>query len=125
MSAYYEIILCHFIKDKQIPNLIKISKTWETSHQTRKNPLNQSTTKLLTRLSCNFLTNYNLVSTVTASEIVVKKIYFTAQLQKDRKLGLVAQKEKELLALIAVQKTQRNRESEFAKVIILKISWEF
>jgi hypothetical protein len=48
-------------------------------------------------------------------DILIKQIYFTAQLQKDRKKGQQNAKEKELLAFIREPVNKRNKDNEYSK----------
>jgi hypothetical protein len=51
-------------------------------------------------------------------DILLKQIFFTAQLNKDRRKGQQNSKEKELLALIREPANKRSKDNEYSKVKI-------
>ena len=50
------------------------------------------------------------------SDILLKQIFFTAQLNKDRRRGQMLTREKELLALVREAPNRRSKDNEYQKV---------
>ena len=57
--------------------------------------------------------------------MVVKKVYFSAQLNRDRRKGQMNQREKELLKLVTEIDQKRSRDNEFQKAsaIVNDLKW--
>lgn len=68
---------------------------------------------------------YNKVIDKSKLDIQIKQIYFTAQLNKDRRRGQYNQREKELLNLIREPVQKRNRDNEYQKAsaIVNDLKW--
>ncbi len=50
------------------------------------------------------------------SDIVIKKVYFTVELARDRRKGMYNKREKDLLNLIKQPENKRNKEDEYQAV---------
>ena len=69
---------------------------------------------------------YNMVSLYWVSrDMVVKKIFFSAQLNRDKRKGQMNQREKELMKLVTEVDQKRNRDNEFQKAsaIVNDLKW--